>query len=229
MRASTRCPWPTAPHPGGRTSMTGGRASTVSLPRSPTEQTRTVILGNIPALAEPGPQCLAAHRANVQTCSAPVASAVEFSTGVEEAKAKELGIGFIDPVPWFCSSVCTAVIGRYNVYLDGVHISCHLRHVSRGRPRPGPPSRREIKAGPRIPGPETDEGEAPTDDARNGGQESWCAPSFVESEYPIRRLLSRSEHTMPSRGDAPGFRRRALELINSGRKGSDADALPQQK
>jgi hypothetical protein len=84
---------------------------------------RTVILGDTPVLPRPGPQCLAANEADVQACSAPVASAVQFSNGVENATAARLGIQYIDPIPWFCSSVCTAVIGHFNVYLDGVHIN----------------------------------------------------------------------------------------------------------
>jgi hypothetical protein len=87
------------------------------------KQTRTVILGNIPVLAQPGPQCLSAHQSDVQACSTSVSSAVQFSNGVESQTAAELGSQYIDTIPWFCSSVCTAVIGRYNVYLDGVHIT----------------------------------------------------------------------------------------------------------
>ena len=49
--------------------------------------------------------------------------AVPFSNAVEESTAHQLGVGYIDPIPWFCSTVCTAVIGRFSVYLDGVHIN----------------------------------------------------------------------------------------------------------
>ena len=87
------------------------------------KQTRTVILGNIPIMAHSGPQCLAAHRSDVQACSTPVATAVGFTNAVEETTARAMGISYIDTIPWVCSSVCTAVIGRYNVYLDVVHIS----------------------------------------------------------------------------------------------------------
>ncbi len=87
------------------------------------KQTRTVLLGDTPTLARPGPQCLAAHESDVQACSTPVAAAVPFSNAVEQSTAAELGIGYIDPIPWFCSSVCTAVIGHFNVYLDGIHIN----------------------------------------------------------------------------------------------------------
>ena len=87
------------------------------------KQTRTVILGDIPTLAQPGPQCLASHESDVQACSTPVGSAVPFSNAVEESTAHQLGVGYIDPIPWFCSTVCTAVIGRFSVYLDGVHIN----------------------------------------------------------------------------------------------------------
>ena len=87
------------------------------------KQTRTVILGNIPALPQPGPQCLAAHANDVQACSAPTASSIEFSNSVEQSSARHLGIGYINTIPWFCSKVCTALVGHFNVYLDGVHIT----------------------------------------------------------------------------------------------------------
>ena len=88
-----------------------------------TSRSRTVILGNAPVLPQPGPQCLAANPSNVQACSSPATSAVQFSNQVEQSTAGTLHIGYINTVPWFCSSVCTAVIGKYNVYLDGAHIN----------------------------------------------------------------------------------------------------------
>ncbi len=87
------------------------------------KETRSAILGNIPILSQPGPQCLAAHETDVQACSTPVGTAVQFSNAVEKAAARQLGIAYIDSVPWFCSSVCSAVIGHYSVYLDSIHIN----------------------------------------------------------------------------------------------------------
>ena len=96
-------------------------------------QTKKVVLGNIPVLPEGGPACLAAHTNDVQACSAPRAVSVSSFTQVERAAARVGGAGYIDTTPWFCSATCTAIVGRYNVYLDQKHLtatySMYLRDV----------------------------------------------------------------------------------------------------
>jgi hypothetical protein len=43
---------------------------------------------------------------------------------VEEAEATANHVQYVDTVPWFCSSTCPAVIGKYVVYdTSGVHVS----------------------------------------------------------------------------------------------------------
>lgn len=83
---------------------------------------RKELLGTTPSMPRPGPECLAAHSDNVQLCSTPALQSEQIATA-EHMQALATGIGYISPVPWFCSAVCTAVIDKYNVYLDGVHIS----------------------------------------------------------------------------------------------------------
>ena len=41
----------------------------------------------------------------------------------DQAVAKQAGLLYIDPFPWFCSSVCTAVIGNMDVYGQTDHVT----------------------------------------------------------------------------------------------------------
>jgi SGNH domain (fused to AT3 domains) len=90
---------------------------------------RKVVLGSIPypRLGDGqaiGPQCLAAHPTNVQACSTTYERAMAGTVAQGELMgAKQAGIRRIDPSPWFCSRVCTAVIGNMNVYVHGGHLS----------------------------------------------------------------------------------------------------------
>jgi hypothetical protein len=80
---------------------------------------RTVLLGDTPS--SPGNACLAAHSNDVQACSVPVSESS--LAAVERIAASQFGAQFIDPTPWFCSAVCTAVIEHFNVYLGTFHIN----------------------------------------------------------------------------------------------------------
>jgi len=92
-----------------------------------------VVIGNIPMLPQTGPDCIARHTDDVQACSATVA---ESSTPYHEAEADAVaavGGRYIDPTPWLCSTVCTAVIGNFAVYFDHFHLmgpyALHLEGV----------------------------------------------------------------------------------------------------
>jgi hypothetical protein len=41
----------------------------------------------------------------------------------EEAAATQAGVQYINTIPWFCSTTCTAVVGRYQVFWDQFHIN----------------------------------------------------------------------------------------------------------
>jgi hypothetical protein len=41
----------------------------------------------------------------------------------EMAAASKSGAEYIDPTPWFCSTICTAIVDHYNVYLDQFHVT----------------------------------------------------------------------------------------------------------
>jgi len=81
------------------------------------------IVGNIPSLPESGPQCLARNPDRVQACSAPLVHYVAGYNQAEEKAAAAVRASYVDVIPWFCSSTCTAVIGRYEVYYDDYHVS----------------------------------------------------------------------------------------------------------
>lgn len=84
---------------------------------------RVIYLGSIPVMPRAGPSCLGQHPDNVQACSAPVAATRTPLTQVDRAVTAAAGAEYVDPFPWLCSSVCTAVIGHHEVYLDRYHIT----------------------------------------------------------------------------------------------------------
>ncbi len=82
------------------------------------------MLGAIPTLSEVGVICLAAHPNDVQSCSSRVSSAVPSLSRVDRRTALANHVEYVDTVPWFCSHVCTAVIGGYEIYDQlGTHVS----------------------------------------------------------------------------------------------------------
>jgi peptidoglycan/LPS O-acetylase OafA/YrhL len=92
-----------------------------------------VLLGNIPLLSQPGPSCLSAHLNDASACSTPVTQAYERLDQTDLSAAESLHVRYVDPTPWFCSNLCTAVVGTYDVYMDQIHVSAtyatYLRNV----------------------------------------------------------------------------------------------------
>mgnify|MGYP001390962762 CR=1 FL=1 len=93
-------------------------------------KTKRVVLGDIPRLGIgpnafiSGPECLAAHEHDVQTCSTPTQVAVSQTLNqAEQTAAAQAAAQYVDVIPWFCSSACTAVIGNMVVYWDSAHIT----------------------------------------------------------------------------------------------------------
>jgi peptidoglycan/LPS O-acetylase OafA/YrhL len=89
----------------------------------PSSRTEKIFLGNIPLLAQSPPTCLSAHLDAVQACSRPVAQAYRPFDQAEFSVTESLHVRYIDPTPWFCSNLCTAVVGTYDVYMDRFHVS----------------------------------------------------------------------------------------------------------
>ena len=80
------------------------------------------VIGNIPGSS--GPLCLAHHQNDVQACSVPLgfASLSPFIPA-ELAATVAIHAHYIDVTPWFCSDVCSEVIGKDVVYWDPFHVT----------------------------------------------------------------------------------------------------------
>jgi SGNH domain (fused to AT3 domains)/Bacterial Ig domain len=99
------------------------RDALVSFMRSITSpNTRFLVLGNIPQLPQVAPDCLARHTEDVQACSASVGSSRTHYHAAEAEAAAAMGGRYIDPTPWFCTNVCSPVIGHFAVYFDQWHV-----------------------------------------------------------------------------------------------------------
>jgi hypothetical protein len=86
--------------------------------------TKKVVLGDISYLNETGPDCLTAHTTDVQACTTPASDAVQ--TDHEQAlqtAAQATGATYISVIPWLCTTVCTAVVSKYDIYADGSEIT----------------------------------------------------------------------------------------------------------
>lgn len=82
-----------------------------------------VVLGNVPVLPRDPPLCLSQNTGDIQACSGPVTEFWQQQNQAEASAARLEGARYIDVVPWFCSTTCPAVIGRFEVYLDEYHIT----------------------------------------------------------------------------------------------------------
>ena len=82
-----------------------------------------VVLGNIPLLPQSGPECLADNTTNVQRCSGAMITVLSKFNRAEQLAAGDAGARYVSVTPWFCSTNCPAVVGRYNVYLDQYHVT----------------------------------------------------------------------------------------------------------
>ena len=87
------------------------------------------IVSDIPRIGRPpfdtaAPECIAAHLDAIQECSSNAREVVAtLYNDVEGSVAKASGARYIDVVPWFCTDVCTAVIGDMIVYRNASHIT----------------------------------------------------------------------------------------------------------
>jgi peptidoglycan/LPS O-acetylase OafA/YrhL len=94
---------------------------------------REVFLGGVPGIPDSSPACLAKHAGDVQACSAPAVRVVSSFNEVERSAARAAGMAYVDTVPWFCTAVCTAVVGHYDPYYDPIHVNAvwavYLAHV----------------------------------------------------------------------------------------------------
>jgi peptidoglycan/LPS O-acetylase OafA/YrhL len=98
-----------------------GLVRTLNQIRAP--HTVKVVLGNTPALAQYGPNCLSVHLDDAQACGALARSYLTPFRQAEARAAVVAGADYVNTMPWFCTKTCSAVIGRFEVYKDQVHIT----------------------------------------------------------------------------------------------------------
>jgi len=79
------------------------------------------VIGSTPIAG--GPTCLSEHPRNVPLCSGRPRSTITPYNRVESAVAAATGARYIDTTPWFCTSVCSVVIGHYSAYYLGNHVA----------------------------------------------------------------------------------------------------------
>jgi hypothetical protein len=85
--------------------------------------TRVAVIGDIVYFSQPMPQCLAAHPTGVQQCASPNPNAASHGhQSAEHVEATKLGVGFIDPLHWVCTTTCSPVIGGFLPYLNSAHL-----------------------------------------------------------------------------------------------------------
>jgi hypothetical protein len=104
-------------------------ATAEMLQQLPVARSRVVLLGNIPETVHGGPECLTRNIDDVQRCSGPNRPYYAAHAEAEQAAASEVGVGYIDTHPWFCSTTCTDVIGHYQPYWDPFHVTASYAQV----------------------------------------------------------------------------------------------------
>jgi hypothetical protein len=85
---------------------------------------RVAVIGDITALTNRMPECLAAFPNKIQNCSSPNPNR-GFKTHVadEKAAAKAENVTYINPQGWLCTKKCSPVVGNMVVYYDSLHAS----------------------------------------------------------------------------------------------------------
>ncbi len=99
------------------------RALGATLARIAAPHRQLVVLGNMPRSDPDPPDCLAEHPADVQACSGPALSNLASYNQAERRAITAAGGRYIDVDPWFCAQRCSAVIGRYQPYLNELHVT----------------------------------------------------------------------------------------------------------
>jgi hypothetical protein len=93
---------------------------------------KVVILGDMPYLEQSAPECLAAHADDVPACGRAADESIFAEHGAaEKATAKAAGATYVDTTPWFCTDVCTPIVGDMVVYQNEYHITAvYSRYLS---------------------------------------------------------------------------------------------------
>jgi hypothetical protein len=81
-----------------------------------------VLLGNIPFGG--GPDCILQHMNDIQVCSTrPTRSSLQPFNKAEQQATRSSGASYVNVIPWFCTSVCSSIIGDYSVYANRKHVA----------------------------------------------------------------------------------------------------------
>lgn len=96
------------------------------------EATDVAILGDIPEMQSLPLECLAKNSGSIAKCATPAEIAVKTLFNDAERRAADNGGGaYIDPIEWFCTETCSAVIASKVVYSDKQHITVtYAEHVA---------------------------------------------------------------------------------------------------
>ncbi len=89
-------------------------------------KTKIILIGDIPIDNNPMPDCLAIHPSSIQDCGTAPLNAVDANQDAhvgEQAAAKASKVGFVNPIPWLCTTTCSPIIGNMVVSYDSTHVS----------------------------------------------------------------------------------------------------------
>jgi hypothetical protein len=119
--------------PNGKTltpaELTTGNAAALKELAAP--RRKVFMLGDIPALKEDAPRCLAANESAALKCATPPSEAVivdEVQAGIDSAQ--QAGATFVNVAPWVCTEeLCPAIVGRYLAYRDQRHLTTVFTEV----------------------------------------------------------------------------------------------------
>ncbi|SDI77950.1 Peptidoglycan/LPS O-acetylase OafA/YrhL, contains acyltransferase and SGNH-hydrolase domains [Frankineae bacterium MT45] len=86
---------------------------------------RVALLSDVPAHAEPTAECLSQHGKDITQCADPLANSILLPhEAANAATAAQVGVSYVNTVPWFCTSkVCPAVIANTVTSFDGTHLA----------------------------------------------------------------------------------------------------------
>lgn len=89
-------------------------------------KTKVIVVGDMPVFNAVMPQCLALHPTSVQDCATSPTNVLAANQDAhlgEQAAAKAAKVGFVNPIPWLCSTTCSPVIGSMIADYDSSHVS----------------------------------------------------------------------------------------------------------
>ena len=100
--------------------------------RIATPKTVKDVIGSPAVPRAAGPYCLSRESDRIQECSGPPDPQFVLYNNAESTAAVASGAHFIDVIPWLCSSSCSFVVGRYETYVAGDHITVGYTYFLEG-------------------------------------------------------------------------------------------------